>query len=155
MHKQCPRNTALSAFLDQALSGQEKAELQDHLHRCPICSGQFAQLQQLHVAFQEIPKPVLNFDLANVLEGRLQASRQIKTLPPPGRTLHTLLDRLMGGLWLPAGSAAMALTLGLVFGGQLYNAPPQEPVKMMAMNVFDSIPPGNICAGTPLCNTGS
>lgn len=155
MNEPCPRNSALSAFLDQVLSGQETTELQDHLHHCPICSGQLARLQQLHTTFQTMPRPALEFDLAKVLETRLQGARPVTTLSPPGSKLQSLFDRLMGGWWLPAGSAAMALTLGLVFGGQLYNAPPQEPVKMMAMNVFDSIPPGNLCAGTPLCNTGS
>lgn len=71
----------ISAFLDGALSGEERVELADHLTACPACQQYFDDLVAMHDAFdrEEIPVP----------EGFAQGvMSRVRETPQSGKVIH-------------------------------------------------------------------
>lgn len=141
----CPRHDALSAYADQAMKPAERTRFQQHFQSCPICQQQLQDLQALGQGLRALPSPILGFDLASRLEGRLQHQ-------PPRR--HRPWPALWGGFdWMPTGLAAgVALVSGIWLGGLLLGggsvvAVPRAPM----VRVFDPVPPGGLCAAAELC----
>ena len=138
MAEHCPRKVALSAMVDGELAPRAQRDLLAHTETCPICAAMLTELQALHEALLALPREELGFDLGAVIEARLRAQAR-----PALRTKPRRLPWLL----FPLTSAAAALTLGLYLAGDL---PPQA--LMLAMSVFDPIPPGNLCLGLQSCS---
>ena len=148
MAEHCPRRVALSAWVDGELAPRAQRDLLAHTGACPVCAAMFAELQALHEAFVALPHEDLGFDLGTVIEARLRAQPRPALRAKPRR---------LPWLVFPLTSAAAALTLGLYLGGNLIHPPagdmPQKPL-MLAMSVFDPIPPGTLCLGLQSCSPG-
>lgn len=148
MAEHCPRRVALSAWVDGELAPRAQRDLRAHTEACPVCAAILAELQALHEAFVALPHEELGFDLGTVIEARLRAQ------PRPALRAR---PRRLSWLVFPFTSAAAALTLGLYLGGSLIHRPavelPQQAL-MLAMSVFDPIPPGHLCPGLQPCSPG-
>ncbi|MCK0509132.1 anti-sigma factor family protein [Aromatoleum anaerobium] len=148
MADHCPRTLALSALLDGQLQPRQRRELLAHIDRCAACGERLRELETLRSRFQALPQERLGFDLGAVIEARLRVQ------PRPSRTA-----RRPGMRWLlfPLSGAA-ALTLGLYLGSTLIRSMagdmPAGP-PMLAMAVFDPIPPGNLCPVPKSCPSGN
>lgn len=138
----CPRTEELSAFADRALNARDQAELQRHLHTCPVCHLQLDAFRALSQELCALPSPTLGFDLAAQLQDRLP-----RRPPQPRRTSWKLLD------WMPTGLAAGAsLVSGVWLGGLLLGTGATAIAPGSAMSrVFDPSPPGSLCAAAEIC----
>lgn len=95
----------ISAFLDGALAGAERARVDAHLSACPSCRRELDSLRHLKLVVSSAPRRTMPADLALSLESRLVA----------GTPWWKALARPV--LWIPAGAvAAAALTVGLWIG---------------------------------------
>lgn len=131
----------LSAYLDGELDGPTQRETEIHLAMCPSCAARLAELRALSTAFDALPQDTLGFDLAGVIVGRLAAA------PRPPQTKPA--SRWWGLLPTSLGAAA-ALTLGIGMGSILIGGGAAMP-RMVAMSVFDALPPGGLCLGPDTC----
>ena len=148
MAEHCPRKVALSAMVDGELAPRAQRDLLAHTETCPICAAMLTELQALHEALLALPREELGFDLGAVIEARLRAQAR-----PALRTKPRRLPWLL----FPLTSAAAALTLGLYLGGNLIHPPAGDlppQALMLAMSVFDPIPPGHLCPGLQPCSPG-
>jgi len=141
----CPRHEELSAYADQAMEPLERARLLQHLQTCPLCQQQLENLQALRQSLRALPSPVLGFDLASRLEGRLR-----RPPPPSWRRWPALWA---GARWMPTGlTAGLALLSGVWLGGLLLGGGTTAVATPVTLaRVFDPVPPGGLCAAAELC----
>jgi len=148
MTDHCPKTLALSALLDSQLPPRQRRELLAHIDHCQACGERLRELETLRSRLQALPQERLGFDLGTVIEARIRAQSR-----PPQTARRPALRWLL----FPLGGAA-ALTLGLHLGSTLLRPPasgvPHGPA-MLAMAVFDPIPPGNLCPVPKSCPSGN
>ena len=91
----------LSAFLDGALSAEDRARVDSHVSSCPSCRLELDSLRHMKFVLQSSPRKNLPADLALSLERRfVHASPWWTNVARPA-------------LWVPAGTmAAAALMVG-------------------------------------------
>ncbi len=137
----CPQYNKISTYLDQAMAVLERAQFATHVETCPLCQHQLEAMAAMQQNLRDLPSPVLGFDLAARLQDRIGSSAVQRQ---PARSFWFA--------WAPGGlTAAASLACGiwlgaLLTGGAVSSAPPTVMVR-----VFDSVPPGGLCAATELC----
>ena len=94
----------ISAFLDGALSAEDRARVDAHLSSCAPCLREFESLRHLKLVLSSAPRKNMPAELALALERSLvTAAPRWKTLAKPA-------------FWVPFGAvAAAALTVGVWF----------------------------------------
>lgn len=132
----------LSAYLDGELDTVASRQVVDHLAACTDCAARLVALQTLTADFASLPQVSLGFDLAGVIEGQLAATTPARPRPRTARW-RDLLPVTVG--------AAASITLGIVIGAALFGGGAAVVPRMMAMKVFDTIPPGSLCPGSESC----
>lgn len=137
-----PDLLALSAYLDGELDAGQYRQVADHLATCPACMAYLARLEALAADFKALPMETLGFDLAGVIEGRLAAAPR-RPVTRPGRDWRL-------GLPLAVGAAA-SIAAGVFMGSALVTGGAASAPRMAAMQVFDTMPPGNLCIGLDSC----
>lgn len=144
--RNCPRTEQLSALIDGELAEPARAELTMHAGGCPLCGAMLKDLSDLRVALRPLAAARPGFDLAPLIDQRL-ATRD-KPRRPPAR------DRSLWHGWriVPSGlAAAGVLTAGVYVGTLLAAGTGRAVVQPAAMAMFDPIPPGGLCIGSPSC----
>ncbi|TVO58513.1 MAG: zf-HC2 domain-containing protein [Denitromonas halophila] len=143
MTETCLDLETLSALVDGALTTTAEREARAHVACCPACGLRLNEMRQLSEDFHVLPPTPLGFDLGARIETRLPSR------PAPRR-------RLWGG-WsslVALAGAAAALVLGLRLGMSLVSddvgREATSPV-VLAMSVFDAVPPGNLCPRPEAC----
>lgn len=137
----CPEHDELSAYMDDMLPPGEGERLASHLPNCPICRQRLGELNALRLSLRELPSPVLGFDLAARLEGRLNAAHSRKQPARPSWFV-----------WAPGGLLAMmGLAAGVWLGSLLIGGAAGMPSSTLTLRVFDPVPPGGLCAVPELC----
>lgn len=170
MTETCPSEDTLSALADIELAGAERAAdgcaaVQAHCARCPQCAARLGTLRALHAAFDALPPLAPDVDLSRQVLARIEAERR-RPAPSPSLPAQTgwqprlrEFARLLSN-WpnatLPYAGAGAAVLIGLWLGGMLLQGndaqQPSAPTGMLlAMSVFDAIPPGNLCPPARTC----
>lgn len=164
MNRRCPSADTLSALVDEALPAGEREPLLAHSASCPLCAAQLAELRAVHDAFRALPSASPGFDLAPGVIARLQAER-VAPPPAPSRTPWSArLAALIAAMasWrnqlVPLAGTTAAIGLGVWLGGMLLAAeeavsPPSPSATLVAMSLFDAVPPGNLCPRANACGT--
>mgnify|MGYP001069241759 CR=1 FL=1 len=159
----CPPDDALSALVDEALPSSARAELLTHCAGCPQCATRLDGLRRLHEAFLALPPAMLNVDLGKRVIARLQADAApaVQARPHMGwrarwMSLARPLTHWSFALSSSAGATA-AIVMGLWLGESLLQmeppmSPPSKSVTLVAMSLFDSVPPGNLCPSAHACD---
>lgn len=164
MTSTCPPADALSALVDDALPPAVRDALLAHSAACPHCAAQLAELRALHEAFQALPATPLGFDLGARVVARLQADAPAAApLRPPPRA-HGLasIKRFFPDVpaWratlVPLVGTTAALAFGVVLGSMLLIEGEAMPsgapsATLVAMSLFDAVPPGNLCQRADAC----
>jgi len=161
MNRRCPPEDALSALVDEALPAGEREPLLAHSARCPLCAARLAELRALHDAFRALPTAAPGFDFGASVIARLQAERVVPPAPsrsPWSARLAALIAAMAG--WrnqlVPLTGTTAAIGLGVWLGGMLLAAeeavsPPSTSATLVAMRLFDAVPPGNLCPRVDAC----
>lgn len=161
----CPTEDSLSALADAELSADASAAVLAHCAICPQCAARLDELRALQLAFTALPPLAPAVDLSAQIIARIQAEQRRSAAPaqiPLQAGWRQRLRAFLQGLenWatgpLPYAGSAAAIITGLWLGGmlpQIDNAPGRSiPNGMMvAMSVFDSVPPGNLCPPASNC----
>jgi anti-sigma factor RsiW len=138
----CPRIEALSALVDDALTGPERAAIEAHAAICPVCGASLARLNELRASFAALPAPRVGFDLATAVEGRIRAAERPQRARPVRERAHW---------WqaLPAAVGAAAALSGGAYLGSFLVAGGGAVASRSAieMSAFGTVPPGGICLG--------
>lgn len=129
----------ISAFLDGALAGEERARVDAHLSACPACRAESESLRHLKLTVGAAPRKRMPADLALALERRL-------VRPQPWRAAN-----FRPALWVPAGVMAAALLAG--FWMRSTGAPDEVPLEpLLAAHARYSaealVPEENLVAST-------
>jgi anti-sigma factor RsiW len=163
MTSTCPPADALSALVDDALPPAAREVLLAHSAACPHCAAQLAELRALHEAFQALPATPLGFDLGARVIAHLQADAPAvaRRSPPRPRWREFLKGVFTPVLaWrdalVPLVGTTAALGFGVVLGGMLLMEEEATPsgspsVTLVAMSLFDAVPPGNLCPRADAC----
>lgn len=136
----CPHHEHVSAYLDDAMAPAERERFGRHLEACYACRDYLYALRAMHDRLEELPSPVLGFDLAAQFEERWRAPAADRR---PGRA--SWLGRGFGGLAV-AGSLAAGAWLGSLSLGAAVVAP-----EVGIIRVFSPVPPGGLCAAPEIC----
>lgn len=142
---QCPRTEQLSALIDDELAGVARAEIEAHAGSCPLCGAMLREFGELRVALKPLAAARPGFDLAPLIVQRLTAG---------GRRARPVRDRngWQGWQLLPSGLAAAGmLSAGVYLGALLVGGAGVTALEPAAMAVFDAVPPGGLCLGSPSC----
>ncbi len=165
MTSTCPPADALSALIDDALPPAARDKVLAHSAACPLCAAQLAELRALHEAFQDLPPMAVGVDLGARVIARLQAepapaARRSPALPR-ARWLETLAGLFKPALtwraaFVPLFGTTAALGLGVLLGGMLLTegesmSSSSPNVTLVAMSLFDPVPPGNLCPRADAC----
>ncbi|MBS0512757.1 MAG: anti-sigma factor [Proteobacteria bacterium] len=165
MNRNCPSDDALSALADDALPAEARTEVLTHSARCPLCAARLAELRALHDAFLALPAVPLQVDLGARVIARLQAEAEPAAQAPRATGWRARLLSLVRPLtaWplalSPYAGATAALVMGVWLGGMLLQVedpqsqawPPSANVTLVAMSLFDAVPPGNLCPRADAC----
>ena len=139
----CPRTEQLAALIDGELTNGTQVQITSHAAVCPLCGAMLRDLTELHAALRPFAAARVGFDLAPLVEQRLAASRRQWVREP---------HWWQGWQLVPSGlAAAGVLTMGVYLGALLAGGAGVAVVRPVAMAVFDPIPPGGICVGSPSC----
>lgn len=139
--KHLPDLAALSAYLDGELDAIETRTVAGHLAACAACSARLAELRSMSAGFRALPEESLGFDLGGVIEGRLADARRPAAKP-----------RRSGWMgWPLAFGAAASLAAGVFMGSMLVAGGAATAPRMAVLQVFDTMPPGNLCIGLDSC----
>jgi anti-sigma factor RsiW len=142
---ECPRTEQLSALIDGELAGVARAEIEAHAGSCPLCGAMLREFGELRVALKPLATARAGFDLAPLIDQRLAARGR----PPRPRRDHNWWQ---GWQILPSGLAAAGmLTAGVYLGVLLAGGASVTALEPAAMAVFDAVPPGGLCLGSPSC----
>jgi anti-sigma factor RsiW len=142
-HETCPRSEALSALVDGALAGPERAAIEAHAAACPVCGASLARLSDLRASFAALPAPRVGFDLAPAIADRIRAAgrpRQARPARPRQRWWQALPAAVGAAAALSAGAFLGSF---LVAGGGVVAS--RSAIEMSA---FGTVPPGGICLAT-------
>ncbi|MCY7346218.1 MAG: zf-HC2 domain-containing protein [Pyrinomonadaceae bacterium] len=105
----------LSIYLDDILTGEERAVLNEHLVRCPLCRQKLADFQSLRAGLRVLPRPELSDNVLALIRNRVERaaeSRQTQFLLPPVESFQEWLQkRLMPYAVGTAASLIFGLTL--------------------------------------------
>ncbi|HET9043081.1 MAG TPA: zf-HC2 domain-containing protein [Burkholderiales bacterium] len=146
-HEACPRIEALSALVDDALAGPERAAIEAHAAICPVCGASLARLNELLAGFAALPAPRVGFDLAPAVAARIRAATR------PARPARPARQAWWQGLPVALGTAA-ALGAGAFLGVFLVAGGGVAAVRpAVEMSAFGTVPPGGLCLG-PACDGG-
>lgn len=77
----------LSVYLDDCLIGQERAIVDEHLARCPLCRQKLADFQVLRNNLRVLPRPALSNDLLAAMRNRV--AQAAESNQPKFALLHT------------------------------------------------------------------
>jgi len=77
----------LSVYLDDCLIGQERAIVDEHLARCPLCRQKLADFQVLRNNLRVLPRPALSNDLLTAMRNRV--AQAAESNQPKFSLLHT------------------------------------------------------------------
>lgn len=142
---ECPRIEALSALVDDAVAGRERAEIETHAARCPVCGRALSGLRGLRTDFAALPERRVGFDLAPRIEERIGAAERPRGARPPR-------ERVRWWQAFPAAvGTAAALSAGAYLGAYIVaggGAAAARPA--IEMSAFATVPPGGLCIG-PAC----
>ena len=142
---ECPRTEQLSALIDDELAGVARAEIEAHAGSCPLCGTMLREFGELRVALKPLAAARPGFDLAPLIEQRLAARARPARLPRDGSWWQ-------GWQLLPSGLAvAGMLSAGVYLGALLVGGAGVTALEPAAMTVFDAVPPGGLCLGSPSC----
>ena len=145
----CPRIEALSALVDGALVGSERADVEAHAALCPVCGGALARLNALRADFAALPASRVGFDLAPAVAGRIRAAGRVQPVRPARAPRRGWWQGLPVALGTAAALGAGAyLGAFLVVGGGVAATRPA-----IEMSAFGTVPPGGVCLG-PACEGG-
>jgi anti-sigma factor RsiW len=148
MQPQCPRIDDISALIDDALAGPTRDEMTAHAAVCSVCGAMLRQFRATSAGLQELPEVRCEADVAALIEVRL-APR------PPARAVRKPTH---GRVWhlAPRGlAAAGVLAAGVYFGLMLAGGGAVTVMRPAAVQIFDAVPPGALCAGQAWCGPGA
>jgi anti-sigma factor RsiW len=147
--EKCPRIEALSALVDDELTGPGSVALSEHVAGCTICAPVLAEFRRLHAGFAALPAVASGVDFASLVDRRIVAAPGVaepKPWPRPQRwRWWQLAPAALGG--------ALSLSLGaylgsaLMFGSQVAAQP-----AALQMAAFTAMPPGALCPALQACN---
>lgn len=128
---------SLSTYPDDILTGGERAAVNEHLSRCPLCRQKLADLQTLRNNLRVLSRPPLPPDLLVSLRKRVAEATEI--YHPNFSLLHTESFRewLRNHLVSYSVGAAASLILGLTLLWTLLSAV-YIPTKSLELASFDS-----------------
>ncbi len=70
----------ISVYLDDILTAGERAAVDEHLARCPLCRQKLADFQMLRRDLRVLPRPEISDDLMNVVRSRV--AQEVKSHQP-------------------------------------------------------------------------
>lgn len=142
---ECPRTEQLSALIDGELAGAARAEIETHAGSCPLCGAMLREFGELRVALKPLAAARPGFDLAPLIDQRLTAGGW-RARPVRGRNWWQVWQLLPSGL-----AAAGMLSAGVYLGALLVGGAGVTALEPAAMAVFNAVPPGALCLGSPSC----
>ncbi|HLD65585.1 MAG TPA: zf-HC2 domain-containing protein [Pseudomonas sp.] len=125
----------LSAYLDNELTTDERADATEHLLACAHCRATLNELDALGRGLRALPCPPL--------PAELQARLQTRFAPVSRRAWQRG--------WAQAASAAASILLGLLLGSALPDASPTTAPTHNMLAVLGNAPPGALCTRPEFC----
>ncbi len=121
----------LPIYLDDCLSGTERANLDVHLAQCPVCRQKLADFQGLRNSLRVLPRPAMSANLLNSL--RTAVAGELET-PAPKRLFSEDFRRWLELRFMPyaVGVAATFLFAFLLLGAMLSGANPTRQTSDIA-----------------------
>lgn len=100
----------LSAFIDDYLNQEERAELKTHLENCPECKEKYEQLSQLTNSVKELPKLTTCSDFEEKLWQRINSEKKKNVIDfTKQKRKNNFFKMLNNGMVYIAGIAAAAI----------------------------------------------
>lgn len=141
----CPRTAQLCALIDDELPARPRQEIERHAAACPLCGAMLRELTELRLALRPLRDTRPGVDLAPLIGPRL-APRGGRPQAPTRAPWWQVWQLLPPGL-----AAAGVLAAGVYLGALLAGGAAVSATPLIAMAVFDPIPPGGICVGLQSC----
>lgn len=138
-NRRCIESTTLSAYIDGELSDVEKGEFERHMEACEPCREMAGKLQHLRKDLKAMRPVAIGFDLTPVLQGKLATGKKRSRMAPPWGPLPLSF------------AATLTITIGILLGTVLADAPGRANKVPSAMALFDPIPPGGLCVAFDSC----
>lgn len=132
----------LPLYLDSELSTEDRASIDAHLVRCPLCRQKLDEFKQLRVSFSQLSRPQIPVDiLASV---RSAVAAKISPLIYPTPEFHLLeTKRSWVDVWLMpyAVSSFASLVIGVfLMWAVLYTAREMETVRLSSAAASSGTP---------------
>ncbi len=142
----CPRVEALSLLIDGEISGAALREIEAHAASCPICGTTLRDFRGLRSAFSALGNSPAGVDIAALIDARLPPRAPPRAAVRPSRPRSGWRWQLAPAGVAAAGLLAAGAYLGMLLGGGAAVSAARPP----AIAVFDTVPPGGLCAA-PIC----
>jgi len=134
----CSKTKRISAYLDEELTGSDRASLEAHVQECAQCNATLKDMQALRAAFAGTERYQAPYGFAT----RVMA-----------RTAE--LDKKRAPWFVPfvvrfaeAAVLLLVITVGIVAGKVMTNSAPTAETKNLAsslsLDLFDATPPGSL-----------
>lgn len=98
----------LPLYLDNVLSGDERAALDDHLNECPLCRQKAADFQDLRLGLRDLARPGIPASVSNSVRLAVAAEAARRQ----GSVFSPAVDAWLRSWLMPSGVGAFASVLG-------------------------------------------
>lgn len=104
----------LSTYLDDVLTAEERAVVDEHLARCPLCRQKLADFQVLRNSLRLLPRPALSNDLLVLLRNRVAQEVEIPARKPWFATTDDFTEWLQMRVMPYSVGTAFSVIFGLL-----------------------------------------
>jgi len=126
----------LSTYLDDILTGEERAIVDEHLVRCPLCRQKLADFQLLRNSLRSLPRPVLSNDLLISMRHRVAQEAKMPERKPWFATSDDFTEWLQMRVMPYSVGTAFSLVFGLLLLWSLLSAA-YIPIKNRELAQFE------------------
>jgi len=135
----------LSAYMDDTLSSEARAQVEKHIRNCPDCLDKLCCFHKLNAQFQSLPSETIGFDLTAMINARLDKPLVQHRI----RWWHRPSWRLVP---IPL-AASFVLFFGIYVGNGLITQSQQSAIgaRLVYLAVLDPIPSAYSCGDFMSC----
>jgi anti-sigma factor RsiW len=134
----CPKRIPISAYLDEELSGKDRAALESHVQGCARCGAALKDMRSLRAAFAYVERHQAPYGFATRVIARSSALDKKRS-----RWLIQLSLRFAEAVVL-----SLVITVGILAGRVMTNSSSASKsmniVSSLSLDLFEATPPGSL-----------